>query len=163
MRLCHPSHLKRVYSTCFSNQFTPLFWNIKRWLSTEAERACFVHVNHNFTDTMVGRMRTNGYSASKLITVESGGQGFISMCSVKGGLERIHVLCVPSHTTHFLQPLDVDIFKTHIGTALNNVIRRSPGCVPTTEGCTCGCSESSMETHAPGSRGCSITSESSME
>ena len=49
---------------------------------------------------------------------------------------NIHILCLPSHTTHLLQPLDVGVFisfKHHIGRALNTLLRSSPGCVPTSE------------------------------
>ena len=48
----------------------------------------------------------------------------------------IHILCLPSHTTHVLQPLDVGVFasfKTNIGKVLNALLRSSPGRVPTTE------------------------------
>ena len=47
----------------------------------------------------------------------------------------IHIMCLPSHTTHVLQPLDVGVFssfKHHAGKALNALVRSSPGRVPTT-------------------------------
>ena len=48
----------------------------------------------------------------------------------------IHLLCLPSHTTHVLQPLDVGVFssfKHHVGLALNSLVRSSAGHVPTSE------------------------------
>ena len=48
----------------------------------------------------------------------------------------VHLLCLPSHTTHVLQPLDVGVFnsfKHHVGLALNMLLRSSEGCVPTSE------------------------------
>ena len=49
---------------------------------------------------------------------------------------NVHILCLPAHTTHVLQPLDVGVFssfKHHIGLSLNKLMRSSPGRVPTTE------------------------------
>ena len=48
----------------------------------------------------------------------------------------VHLLCLPSHTTHVLQPLDVGVFssfKHHIGLALIALVRSSDGRVPTSE------------------------------
>ena len=45
----------------------------------------------------------------------------------------VHLLCLPSHTTHVLQPLDVGVFKHHVGLALNTLLRSSEGHVPTSE------------------------------
>jgi hypothetical protein len=48
----------------------------------------------------------------------------------------VHLLCLPSHTTHVLQPLDVGMFssfKYHVGLALNTLLRSSEGRVPTSE------------------------------
>ena len=48
----------------------------------------------------------------------------------------VHLLCLPSHTTHVLQPSDVGVFssfKHHVGLALNALLRSSEGRVPTSE------------------------------
>ena len=48
----------------------------------------------------------------------------------------VHLLCLPSHTTHVLQPLNVGVFssfKHHVGLALNTLLRSSEGRVPTSE------------------------------
>ena len=48
----------------------------------------------------------------------------------------VHLLCLPSHTTHVLQPLDVGVFscfKNHIGLVLHSLVSGSAGRVPTTE------------------------------
>ena len=48
----------------------------------------------------------------------------------------VHLLCLPSHTTHVLQPLDVGVFnsfKHHVVLALNTLLRSSEGRVPTSE------------------------------
>jgi hypothetical protein len=48
---------------------------------------------------------------------------------------HIHVLCLPSHTTHILQPLDVGVFKSfkvNFSKACTKYISANPGCVVTT-------------------------------
>ena len=49
---------------------------------------------------------------------------------------NIHILCLPFHTMHLLQPLDIGVFssfKHHIGWALNTLLRSSLGRVLTSE------------------------------
>ena len=48
----------------------------------------------------------------------------------------IHILCLPSHTTHLLQPLDVGIFKSlksHYNKECKKYMVQHPGRVITTE------------------------------
>ena len=48
----------------------------------------------------------------------------------------IHILCIPSHTSHVLQPLDVGVFKsfkTHFSKACGNYLAKHPGRVITTD------------------------------
>ena len=48
----------------------------------------------------------------------------------------IHLLYLPAHITHVLQPLDVGVissFKHNVGLALNAMVRSSAGRVPTTD------------------------------
>lgn len=48
----------------------------------------------------------------------------------------IDLLCLPSHTTHVLQPLDIGVFsslKHHFGIALNAVLKGCDARVPTSE------------------------------
>ena len=49
---------------------------------------------------------------------------------------QIHMLCLPSHTTHILQPLDVGVFKSlkaNYSKACRKYISENPGRVVTTE------------------------------
>lgn len=49
---------------------------------------------------------------------------------------NIQILCLPSHTTRLLQPLNVGVFSSfehHIGRVLNTLLHSSPGHVPTLE------------------------------
>ena len=48
----------------------------------------------------------------------------------------IHVLCLPSHTTHILQPLDIGVlksFKSHFSRACTKFMADNPGWVITTD------------------------------
>lgn len=43
----------------------------------------------------------------------------------------IHLLCLPSHTSHILQPLDVGVFKSFFSKACRQYMAKNPGCVVT--------------------------------
>ena len=48
----------------------------------------------------------------------------------------VHLLCLPAHTKHVLQPIDVRVFssfKHNVGLALNALVRSYDGRVPTSE------------------------------
>ncbi len=45
----------------------------------------------------------------------------------------IHILCLPAHTTHILQPLDVGVFKSNFSKACTHYIASHPGRVITTD------------------------------
>ena len=72
-----------------------------------------------------------------VLLIQDGHSSHISLELIELAKQNdIHLLCLPSHTTHVLQPLDVGVFssfKSHVGLALNALIRSSEGRVPTTE------------------------------
>ena len=45
----------------------------------------------------------------------------------------VHLLCLPAHCTHILQPLDVGVFKSFKTKACSNYLAANPGCVVTLE------------------------------
>ena len=48
----------------------------------------------------------------------------------------VHILCLPSHTTHVLQPLDVGVFKSfksHFSKACSKYLAANPGRVITSD------------------------------
>lgn len=48
----------------------------------------------------------------------------------------VHLLCLPAHTTHILQPLDVGVFKSfkaHSSKACRAYLMKNPGQVITTD------------------------------
>ena len=45
----------------------------------------------------------------------------------------VHMLCIPAHTTHILQPLDVGVFKSFYYTASKKKLAEHPNGVITTE------------------------------
>ena len=46
-------------------------------------------------------------------------------------LNEMHLLCLPSHTSHILQPLDVGVFKTFFSNVCRQYMAKNPGCVIT--------------------------------
>ena len=72
--------------------------------------------------------------ARPILLIQDGHSSHITVELIELAKENnIHILCLPSHTTHLLQPLDVGVFnsfKHHIGRTLNTLLRSSPGCVP---------------------------------
>ena len=75
--------------------------------------------------------------ARPILLIQDGHSSHITVELIELAKENnIHILCLPSHTTHLLQPLDVGVFssfKHHIGRVLNTLLRSSPGRVPTSE------------------------------
>ena len=71
-----------------------------------------------------------------ILLIQDGHSSHITVDLIQLAKENdIHIMCLPSHTTHVLQPLDVGVFssfKHHVGKALNALVRSSPGHVPTT-------------------------------
>ena len=73
-------------------------------------------------------------SARPVLLIQDGCSSHISIKLIE--LAKENDLCLPSHTTHILQPLDVGVFnsfKHHVGLALNMLVRSSEGRVPTSE------------------------------
>ena len=53
----------------------------------------------------------------------------------KARANNVHLLCLPSHTTHLLQPLDVSVFKpfkSNFNKACRELVNKNPGRVVTT-------------------------------
>ena len=75
--------------------------------------------------------------AQPILLIQDGHSSHITVELIESAKENnIHILCLPSHTTHLLQPLNVSVFSTfehHIGRVLNILLHSSPGCVPTLE------------------------------
>lgn len=75
--------------------------------------------------------------ARPVLLIQDGCSSHISIELIELAKENdVHLLCLPSHTTHILQPLDVGVFssfKHHVGLALNTLLRSSEGRVPTSE------------------------------
>ena len=69
-------------------------------------------------------------SARPVLAIEDGHCSHISMEVIKLAQEnQIHLLCLPSHTTHILQPLDVGVFKSlksHFNKACRNFLFSHP-------------------------------------
>ena len=76
-------------------------------------------------------------SARPVLLIQDGHSSHISLELIDLAKQNgVHLLCLPAHTTHVLQPLDVGVFssfKHHIGLSLNALIRSSNGRVPTSE------------------------------
>ena len=70
-------------------------------------------------------------SARPVLTIEDGHCSHISMEVIKLAQEnQIHLLCLPSHTSHILQPLDVGVFKSlksHFNKACRDFLFSHPG------------------------------------
>ena len=75
--------------------------------------------------------------ARPVLLIQDGCSSHISIELIELAKENdVHLLCLPSHTTHVLQPLDVGVFssfKHHVGLALNMLVRSSEARVPTSE------------------------------
>ena len=75
--------------------------------------------------------------ARPVLLIQDGCSSHISIELIELAKENdVHLLCLPSHTAHVLQPLDVGVFssfKHHIGLTLNMLLRSSEGRVPTSE------------------------------
>ena len=75
--------------------------------------------------------------ARPVLLIQDGCSSHISIELIELAKENhVHLLCLPSHTTHVLQPLDVGVFssfKHQVGLALNRLLRSSEGRVPTSE------------------------------
>ena len=75
--------------------------------------------------------------ARPVLLIQDGCSSHISIELIELAKENdVHLLCLPSHITHVLQPLDVGVFssfKHHVGLTLNTLLRSSEGHVPTSE------------------------------
>ena len=70
-------------------------------------------------------------SIHPVLLIEDGHASHISM-----EINDVHLLCLPSHTTHVLQPLDIGVFKSfksYFSNACHKYITSNPGRVITTE------------------------------
>ena len=72
-----------------------------------------------------------------MLLIQDGHSSHISLELIEvASKNNIHLLCLPAHTTHVQQPLDVGVFssfKHNVGMALNAMVRRSAGRLPTTD------------------------------
>ena len=75
--------------------------------------------------------------ARPVLLIEDGHASHISLEVIKLAQENdIHLLCLPSHTTHLLQPLDVGVFKSmksQFNKACKHFMTSKPGRVITSE------------------------------
>ena len=75
--------------------------------------------------------------ARPVLLIQDGHSSHISLELIEVARKNdIHLLCLPAHTTHVLQPLDVGVFssfKHNVGLALKAMVRSSAGRVPTTD------------------------------
>ena len=66
-----------------------------------------------------------------VLIIEDGHTSHVSMEVIKLAQDNdVHLLCLPSHTTHILQPLDIAVFKpfkTYFNKACKNFISSNPG------------------------------------
>ena len=68
----------------------------------------------------------------KVLLILNGYTSHCNLCEMLKFAEenKIIMLCLPPHTTHYLQPLDRAVFKslkTHYYAACNNFIKINPG------------------------------------
>ena len=64
----------------------------------------------------------------------------------------VHILCLPSHTTHVLQPLDVGVFKSfksHFSKACSKYLAANPGRVTTSNKLASLVAEAWPQSHTP--------------
>ena len=75
--------------------------------------------------------------ARPVLLIEDGHASHISIEVIKLARENdVHLLCLPAHTTHILQPLDVGVFKSfkaHFSKACHKYLAANPGRVITTD------------------------------
>ena len=76
-------------------------------------------------------------SARPVLLVQDGHTSHLSIDLIElARANDIHLLCLPAHTTHILQPLDVGVFKafkSHFHAACRRYTREKPGRVVTVE------------------------------
>ena len=67
-----------------------------------------------------------------ILLIQDGHSSHITVDLIQLAEENdIHIMCLPSHTTHVLQPLDVGVFSSfnhHVGKALNALVRCANHC-----------------------------------
>ena len=72
-----------------------------------------------------------------VLLIEDGHSSHISIDVIKLARDNgVHLLCLPAHTTHMLQPLDVGVFKSlksNYSTACKKYLSKHPGQVITTD------------------------------
>ena len=61
----------------------------------------------------------------------------------------IHLLCLPSHTSHILQPLDVGVFKSFFSKACHRYMAKNPERVVTEDVIAALVSEAMLQSHTP--------------
>lgn len=75
--------------------------------------------------------------ARPVLLVQDGHVSHVSIDAIEfARANNIHLLCLPSHTTHILQPLDVGVFKSfksNFSKSCSNYLAKHPGRVVTPE------------------------------
>ena len=75
--------------------------------------------------------------ARPVLLLEDGHSSHITIDVIeKARANDVHLLCLPAHTSHILQPLDIGVFKsfkTHYNKACRRYMASNPGCVITAD------------------------------
>ena len=92
----------------------------KGWVTSELYLGWF-----NFFLSQIPQLRP-------ILVIQDGHSSHITVDLIQLAKENdIHIMYLPSHTTHVLQPLDVGVFssfKHHVGKALNALVRCTNHC-----------------------------------
>ena len=115
-----PEHLKEgaVPNTLFTN-------SVNGWITKELYLEWFKHFLANIPPTRPVLLIQDGHSSH--VSIE------LIECA---RANDIHLLCLPAHTTHILQPLDVGVFKSFkaaFSKACRSYTLKHPGRVITTD------------------------------
>ena len=117
---CVPEHFKKgaVPNTLFSNSGNG-------WINTDLYLKWFNFFVANIPPTRPVLLIQDGHGSH--VSIE-----LIELARA----HNIHLLCLPAHTTHVLQPLNVAVFKSfksHFAKTCCKYMSNNPGCVITTE------------------------------